>query len=210
MLNTDGLNDPLRVRIGSKRTAAHSQMTTRPISTTWLRAALLGAALFCTANTARLLADDPKPDPAGTATGMAVDAQAPNGTFIVTPPSDLSADDKKDKDKLQAYNDAKKASDEYTAQARTEPLAVKLADSVGHNRVAINFTWTLMTGFLVMFMQAGFALVETGLCRAKNSIATICGLGAGTGCSALSAELGVVIGKSQDDGQQETHGQAKI
>jgi Amt family ammonium transporter len=46
---------------------------------------------------------------------------------------------------------------------------VKLADSVGHNRVAINFTWTLVTGFLVMFMQAGFALVETGLCRAKNA-----------------------------------------
>jgi Amt family ammonium transporter len=144
-------------------------MTTRYIRTTWLRAALLGAALFCTANTAKLLADDPKPDPAGTATGMAVDAQAPNGTFIVTPPSDLSADDKKDKDKVQAFNDAKKASDDYTAAARTEPLAVKLADSVGHNRVAINFTWTLMTGFLVMFMQAGFALVETGLCRAKNS-----------------------------------------
>jgi ammonium transporter, Amt family len=134
-----------------------------------LRAALLGAALFCTANTAKLFADDPKPDPAGTATGLAVDAQSPNGTFIVNAPSDLSADDKKDKDKLQAYNEAKKASDEYTAQARTEPLAVKLADSVGHNRVAINFTWTLMTGFLVMFMQAGFALVETGLCRAKNA-----------------------------------------
>ncbi len=29
--------------------------------------------------------------------------------------------------------------------------------------------WTLVTGFLVMFMQAGFALVETGLCRAKNA-----------------------------------------
>jgi Amt family ammonium transporter len=28
--------------------------------------------------------------------------------------------------------------------------------------------WTLITGFLVMFMQAGFAMVETGLCRAKN------------------------------------------
>src|SRR4030095_13907205 len=25
------------------------------------------------------------------------------------------------------------------------------------------------TGFLVMFMQAGFAIVETGLCRAKNA-----------------------------------------
>src|SRR5439155_2808832 len=29
--------------------------------------------------------------------------------------------------------------------------------------------WTLVTGFLVMFMQAGFAIVETGLCRAKNA-----------------------------------------
>ena len=29
--------------------------------------------------------------------------------------------------------------------------------------------WTLVTGFLVMFMQAGFAVVETGLCRAKNA-----------------------------------------
>src|SRR5262249_37597298 len=53
--------------------------------------------------------------------------------------------------------------------AKLEPLAVKLSDSVGHNRVAINFMWTLVTGFLVMFMQAGFALVETGLCRAKNA-----------------------------------------
>src|SRR5271154_6253749 len=33
---------------------------------------------------------------------------------------------------------------------------------------AINFVWTLLAGFLVMFMQAGFALVETGMCRAKN------------------------------------------
>jgi Amt family ammonium transporter len=44
-----------------------------------------------------------------------------------------------------------------------------LANQAGQNRVAINFVWTLITGFLVMFMQAGFALVETGLCRAKNA-----------------------------------------
>ena len=37
------------------------------------------------------------------------------------------------------------------------------------NTVAINFVWTLVAGFLVMFMQAGFAIVETGLCRAKNA-----------------------------------------
>ncbi len=48
-------------------------------------------------------------------------------------------------------------------------MAVRIMDGVGHNRVAINFMWTLITGFLVMFMQAGFALVETGLCRAKNA-----------------------------------------
>ncbi|HEX2733536.1 MAG TPA: ammonium transporter [Polyangiaceae bacterium] len=32
----------------------------------------------------------------------------------------------------------------------------------------LNLVWTLLCGFLVMFMQAGFALVETGLTRAKN------------------------------------------
>lgn len=45
----------------------------------------------------------------------------------------------------------------------------ELAKNVAHNKVSINMIWTLITGFLVMFMQAGFALVETGLCRAKNA-----------------------------------------
>jgi Amt family ammonium transporter len=134
----------------------------------WSRAALLGLTLFLGVGS-RLLADDPKPDPAGTATGTIADV--PN--FVVSAPADLSADDKKDAAKVKAYDDAKKAADEYTAQAKMEPLAVKLADNVGHNRVAINFMWTLVTGFLVMFMQAGFALVETGLCRAKNSSHTM-------------------------------------
>ena len=44
-----------------------------------------------------------------------------------------------------------------------------LANQAGQNKIAINFMWTLVTGFLVMFMQAGFAIVETGLCRAKNA-----------------------------------------
>ncbi|HVV73745.1 MAG TPA: ammonium transporter [Verrucomicrobiae bacterium] len=115
----------------------------------------------------------PKPDPAGTATGLAVDAQSPSGTFVVTAPTDLSDDDKKDPAKVKTYEAAKKAYDDYLAQVKIEPLAVKLADAAGHNRVAINFMWTLITGFLVMFMQAGFALVEAGLCRAKNSSHTM-------------------------------------
>jgi len=131
----------------------------------WLRATLLGLALSCCLGVPRILADDPKPDPAGTSTGVASDVPG----FVVTAPAELSAEDKADKDKAKAYADAKKAADDYAAQAKLEPLAVKLADGVGHNRVSINFMWTLITGFLVMFMQAGFALVETGLCRAKNS-----------------------------------------
>ena len=44
-----------------------------------------------------------------------------------------------------------------------------VVNTVGQNRIAINLVWTLVTGYLVMFMQAGFAAVETGLCRAKNA-----------------------------------------
>jgi len=44
-----------------------------------------------------------------------------------------------------------------------------VVNQIGQNRIAVNFVWTLITGFLVMFMQAGFAIVETGLCRAKNA-----------------------------------------
>src|SRR5437762_8710065 len=117
-------------------------------------------------------------DPGGGATGTISDASGAAGSytyqpFQLTAPAELSADDKKDTNKVAAYNDAKKAFDEYTAQAKAEPLAVKLADAVGHNRISVNFVWTLVTGFLVMFMQAGFALVETGLCRHKNAAHTM-------------------------------------
>lgn len=48
-----------------------------------------------------------------------------------------------------------------------------LYDRIVHNLVSINLVWTLIAGFLVMFMQAGFAMVEAGLCRAKNSAHTM-------------------------------------
>jgi len=55
-------------------------------------------------------------------------------------------------------------------------LAKQLADTqkmVLSGQTALNIVWTLVTGFLVMFMQAGFALVETGLVRAKNAAHTM-------------------------------------
>lgn len=58
---------------------------------------------------------------------------------------------------------------DFQQAASREPFALKLADWVNQNRLGINFTWVLVTGYLVMFMQAGFALVETGFTRAKNA-----------------------------------------
>lgn len=54
------------------------------------------------------------------------------------------------------------------ADPNTGPSVGEVADLVGHNKVAINMMWVLITGFLVMFMQAGFAMVEAGMTRAKN------------------------------------------
>jgi len=53
-----------------------------------------------------------------------------------------------------------------------DSLAKAASDAAAANTVAINFVWTLITGFLVMFMQAGFAMVETGFTRAKNAAHT--------------------------------------
>src|SRR5208282_36481 len=63
--------------------------------------------------------------------------------------------------------------DDMKKLAPNEPLSIKLADVVGHNRVAINFVWTLLCAYLVFFMQAGFAMVETGFTSAKNAANTV-------------------------------------
>ncbi len=47
------------------------------------------------------------------------------------------------------------------AQGADDPSPTELA-------TAINMMWMLLAGFLVFFMQAGFALVETGFTRSKN------------------------------------------
>ncbi len=43
------------------------------------------------------------------------------------------------------------------------------ADPVAEATRGVNTTWVLITAFLVFFMQAGFAFVEAGLTRAKNT-----------------------------------------
>src|SRR6516165_8034759 len=60
-------------------------------------------------------------------------------------------------------------SDVPAADSKVGVTLPDTANQVGQNKIAINFTWTLITGFLVMFMQAGFAMVESGLTRVKNA-----------------------------------------
>ena len=90
--------------------------------------------------------EEPKPDPTGANAGSI-------GDIVGYSANGVTADDMKTIEELK----------------KTEPLAVKLADSIGKNRIAINIVWTLVCGFLVMFMQAGFAMAETGFTQAKNA-----------------------------------------
>ena len=52
---------------------------------------------------------------------------------------------------------------DVSAAVAGEPTTLEVAEIAGHNKVAINMMWVLLTGFLVMFMQAGFSMVEAGL-----------------------------------------------
>jgi Amt family ammonium transporter len=132
-------------------------------ATRWISRAIIAlviAQILC-APMSVALADQTQPDPSGTATGdRSSAADAAGNPFVVPAPTDPSAPD---------YPKLKKDFDEFQAQAAREPLALKLADSVGHTRIATNFSWTLLTGYLVLFMQAGFALLTVGLVRKKNA-----------------------------------------
>jgi Amt family ammonium transporter len=91
-------------------------------------------------------ADDPAPDPVGALQMTPTPASVPGYTKL-------------DPDK-----------------ASTKELAAAIdavAQSSSRNYFSINFVWVLIAGFLVIFMQAGFALVETGLIRAKNAAHTM-------------------------------------
>ena len=68
-------------------------------------------------------------------------------------------------------------SEATTAEATTVPAAapptdplVAAQESIGKLTVAGDTVWVLITGFLVFFMNLGFACVEAGMCRQKNAV----------------------------------------
>jgi ammonium transporter, Amt family len=54
------------------------------------------------------------------------------------------------------------------AQSAEPPTVGDVATKVDDATLGVNLMWLLVAGFLVFFMQAGFALVETGFTRNKN------------------------------------------
>ena len=66
--------------------------------------------------------------------------------------------------------------------AGLDPTGASYADSVAAGDTAVtaakallgaNYTWIMLCAFLVFFFQCGFAMVETGFCRAKNAAHTM-------------------------------------
>ncbi|MBI2412994.1 MAG: ammonium transporter [Deltaproteobacteria bacterium] len=58
---------------------------------------------------------------------------------------------------------------EATAPSAAD-IGAKLEETITVNKVALDTVWVLVAAFLVFWMNAGFALVESGLCRAKNTV----------------------------------------
>lgn len=55
------------------------------------------------------------------------------------------------------------------AFAEEVPTAASNASAIAEKGIALDTVWVLIAGMLVMLMQAGFAMVETGFTRAKNA-----------------------------------------
>jgi Amt family ammonium transporter len=55
------------------------------------------------------------------------------------------------------------------ALAADAPTLESLTSSASDLRIAIDTVWVLVTAMLVFWMNAGFAMVESGLCRSKNA-----------------------------------------
>ena len=128
-------------------------------------AVVVAVALFAFHATSAARAQTPTTSPTETAAASPTPAAAPAG-----PTNDPSGNNTGTGSDLVGVAPGTITTNDFTTAQKNEPFAVKLADMVNQNRLGINFTWTLVTGFLVMFMQAGFALVETGFCRAKSAL----------------------------------------
>ncbi|CBE68755.1 MAG: ammonium transporter [Candidatus Methylomirabilis oxygeniifera] len=57
-----------------------------------------------------------------------------------------------------------------TAVTETVTFTKEMADAIKDYKIAVDTLWVMIAAFLVFFMNLGFAMVESGLCRAKNTV----------------------------------------
>jgi Amt family ammonium transporter len=62
---------------------------------------------------------------------------------------------------------------DVTAATGGSPTVGELATDLGHVKISLNIFFLIFGGALVFFMQAGFAMVETGFSRSKNAVHVI-------------------------------------
>jgi Amt family ammonium transporter len=62
---------------------------------------------------------------------------------------------------------------DVTAKVAGSPTTEEIAADLGHVKTSLNLFFVIFGGALVFFMQAGFAMVETGFCRSKNAVHVI-------------------------------------
>ncbi len=58
----------------------------------------------------------------------------------------------------------------YAAVAQTPAPAPTTEEQLASLKVGIDTMWVMVAGMLVFFMNAGFAMLETGFCRQKNAV----------------------------------------
>jgi Amt family ammonium transporter len=56
------------------------------------------------------------------------------------------------------------------SEEATKPTEEQIKELLASPKVMVDTVWTLVTAMLVFFMNLGFAMVESGLCRAKNCV----------------------------------------
>lgn len=57
-----------------------------------------------------------------------------------------------------------------TAVAETVTFTKEMADAIKDYKITVDTLWVMVAAFLVFFMNLGFGMVESGLCRAKNAV----------------------------------------
>ena len=55
-------------------------------------------------------------------------------------------------------------------QETAKPTEAQITELLASPKVMIDTVWTLIAAMLVFFMNLGFGMVESGLCRAKNCV----------------------------------------